>query len=560
MFILIALGFLAGVATVLSPCILPILPIMLSGAVGSRSKPYGILVGFVFSFAIFTVSATMLVRSWGIDLNILRYVAAAILILLGALLLFPKFQYYLNSLIKLPSFNQTRGGGFGGGLATGATLGLVWAPCAGPILATVITLAATAKVNLVSFVIVIAYALGTAMVMLVLILASRKILVKVKSLYQHLEKIHRIFGLIIIIAAVGIGTGYDRYLQAYIVEHTPERWNSFLQSFEESEAVKDALKDLETEMDEEGSIIQKVKLKESTRDILSAYANSGKFRMFKTNLGKTSIDLGEILESSSIKDGIPALTNPKFVTLDEAQLADDILGVLVDVDGQLRYYPYNILIWHEIINDQIGDKKIAVTFCPLCGSAIVFDRYVAGDILEFGVSGFLYESNLLMYDRQTESFWSQAGLEAVVGEYTGAKLNILAMQLISFADIKAKYPQAKILSRETGYSRDYDFYPYGDYQTSDDLYFPVTVTSQQFKPKELMFVVPYNGLSIAFPYLDLANNKKAILDIEGKKFEAIRNDDEIIVTMDGQEMPFYYEMWFSWATGHQLDGIVWRVN
>jgi cytochrome c biogenesis protein CcdA len=560
MFILIVIGFFAGVATVLSPCILPILPIMLSGAVGGKSKPYGILIGFVLSFATFTVFATFLVRSLGIDLDILRYVAAAILIVMGTLLLFPKVQYKFNSLIKLPSSTSNKGNGFWGGLATGATLGLVWAPCAGPILAAVITLAATTQVNLISFLIVIAYALGTGVVMFIIILASRRLLERVKGLYTHLETIHKIFGVIIIITALGIGTGYDRNLQGYIVEHTPDSWNSFLQSFEESDAVRDALEDLEDDMDGDISNIQEIKLKTNIREIMEEYINSGQFSKFKTNLNKSSIDLEDILSGGPGKDGIPALSNPKFVNLSEAQLEDDVLGVFVEIEEEKRYYPYNILVWHEVVNDSIDDMDFAVTFCPLCGSAIVFDRNVNGDILEFGVSGFLYESNLLMYDKQTESLWSQAGLESIVGDYIDTKLKVLPMQLISFAKIKEKYPDTKVLSRDTGYDRQYDFYPYSNYGESDELYFPVSVSDTQFKAKEVMFVIPYNGFSIAFPYLDLEDQKKAILDIEGKIFEASRDDDRVIVTMDGEELPFYYEMWFSWATQHQEDGVVWQVK
>lgn len=243
---LILIGFLAGVATVLSPCILPILPIMLSGAVGGRRRPYGILLGFVLSFAIFTVFATWLVKSIGLDLDILRYIAAGILVFMGITLFFPKLQYKLNSLIKMPQSNTSgqQGDGFWGGMATGATLGLVWAPCAGPILAAVITLAATSQAGILSFLIILSYALGTGMVMLIIILASRKALEKIKGLYQYLEKIHKAFGILIIVAGLGIATGYDRKVQSYLVEITPEGWTSFLQSFEENDAVLEAIDNL----------------------------------------------------------------------------------------------------------------------------------------------------------------------------------------------------------------------------------------------------------------------------------------------------------------------------
>lgn len=305
--------------------------------------------------------------------------------------------------------------------------------------------------------------------------------------------------------------------------------------------------------------IQKINLSQTAKNIMVQYLHDGKFGEFDTNFDKSSIDLSEILSGGPGKDGIPALSQASFVNIEEAQVDDDVLGVLVEIDGQKRYYPYNILVWHEIVNDSIGDKNFAVTFCPLCGTAIVFDRQVDGQILDFGVSGLLYESNLLMYDRQTESLWSQAGLEAVVGDYTGTELKVLRMQLIPFSKVKKDYPDSKILSRDTNYEFDYDFYPYRRYNESDELYFPVSVNDMKFKPKELMFVVPYSGLSVAFPYKHLEDGQKKVLQIEDKRLEAFKNDDIVVVTIDGQEQPFYYEMWFSWATQHQEDGIVWDL-
>lgn len=241
MFLLLVIGYLAGVATVLSPCILPVLPIILSGVVGGKSRPYGIITGFIFSFSIFTVFATWLVQSLGLDIEILRNTASFVLVLLGLSLLFPKLQEKINSLIKLPTNQGKAKGGFVGGLATGATLGLVWAPCAGPILAAVITLAATAEAGFGSFLIVLSYAAGTGTIMLLIVLGSRRVLERVKSLYNYLETIHKVFGIIIIIAALGIYTGYDRKLQTYILEATPEGWTSFLQSFEDTDVVRDAI-------------------------------------------------------------------------------------------------------------------------------------------------------------------------------------------------------------------------------------------------------------------------------------------------------------------------------
>lgn len=237
--------------TVLSPCILPILPIILSGAVGGRARPYGITVGFTFSFALFTVFATLLVQSFNIDLDILRYIAAGILALMGLFLLFPKLQLKLNSLFRVPTMQNQNKHGFWGGVAIGSTLGLVWAPCAGPILAAVITLAATSQAGLGAFLIAFSYAFGTGLVMLIIILASRQLLERIKKLYAYLETIHKAFGVIVIIAALGIASGYDRKIQSYIVDKLPDGWVSFMQSFESNQNVLqelDRLQNTSTDM------------------------------------------------------------------------------------------------------------------------------------------------------------------------------------------------------------------------------------------------------------------------------------------------------------------------
>ncbi len=284
-----------------------------------------------------------------------------------------------------------------------------------------------------------------------------------------------------------------------------------------------------------------------------------KFRGFKTNLNKRSIDLSLILDGGPGKDGIPAINNPRFVSISETKTKDDVLGILVDIKGKKRYYPYNILVWHEIVNDFFNGMDIVVTFCPLCGSAIVFNAHLEGERLQFGVSGKLYESNLLMYDKRTESLWSQSRGEAVVGIYTGTKLELVKMQLMRFDELKTKYPETRILSEKTGYSRDYSFYPYGDYESTERLYFPVSVQDTRFQAKEIMYVFSLHDKLVAFP-ADKLGEKRAEKIIEGKTVAVERQGGEINVYVDGKVLPGYYEMWFSWATHHQKNGIVWKMK
>lgn len=281
-------------------------------------------------------------------------------------------------------------------------------------------------------------------------------------------------------------------------------------------------------------------------------------RGLNTDTNKKSIDLDKVLSGGPGKDGIPAINNPTFVSTREARVQgeeNNFRGILVSFDGESKFYPYSILVWHEIVNDNIGDNHFVVTFCPLCGTGIVFNREVENEVLEFGVSGLLYESNLLMYDTKTESLWSQSIGRAVVGEFTDTKLEVLPLQLITFKEVRDEYPNAKVLSRETGYERSYGLYPYGDYEESAGLLFPVSVSDTRFFSKEIMYVVQVNNQYIALQHSTIKNGENTFLadDIE---LSVKRDGNQIFVSVDGEILPGYYEMWFSFATHHQEDGVV----
>ncbi len=141
--------------------------------------------------------------------------------------------------------------------------------------------------------------------------------------------------------------------------------------------------------------------------------------------------------------------------------------IAVESGGAARAYPVRILVWHEIVNDRLGGRPIAVTYCPLCNSSLVFDRRVAGRELTFGTTGNLRRSNLVMWDRQTESWWQQLGGKAIVGELTGRRLRALPAQTLSWAQFKRRYPRGDVLSRDTGAERDYDRNPYLGYDEAD---------------------------------------------------------------------------------------------
>jgi hypothetical protein len=180
---------------------------------------------------------------------------------------------------------------------------------------------------------------------------------------------------------------------------------------------------------------------------------------------------------------------------------------------------------------------------------------VDGEELEFGVSGLLYESNLLMYDRATESLWSQSRGEAVVGERTGDELAILPMQLITWEEVQEKYPDALVLSKDTGYTREYDVNPYVGYEGSDELITDVQARDDRFDTKEAMYVFEIAETSYAFPYFSVPQGG-AELELDGRDVRVDGDGNEIFVYVDGERVPGYVEMWFSWFTQHQEDGEV----
>jgi len=184
------------------------------------------------------------------------------------------------------------------------------------------------------------------------------------------------------------------------------------------------------------------------------------------------------------RDAIPALTDPKRQDAREADwLHDDGRVIVVRVNGEVLGVPLAVLDWHEIVNTTVGGEPIAATYCPLCDSATVFSRRIelpgeadaapAAVVLEFGVSGALYNSNVLMYDRRDRGLWSQLGMQAVSGPLAGTVLDMLPVEVIPFAQFKAAYPKAQIVSNETGYQRDYGHSPYESYFARDGLMVPV---------------------------------------------------------------------------------------
>ncbi len=224
---------------------------------------------------------------------------------------------------------------------------------------------------------------------------------------------------------------------------------------------------------------------------------------WRTNWDKHTIDTAE-LEVNIPRDAIPAVSRPVFIAIEEARrwLKKKEPVVVLARDGVARAYPLQILTWHEIVNDDDSFAvPVAVTFCPLCYSAIAFNRNVDGQRLDFGVSGMLRHSDLVMFDRQTHSLWQQLAGEGIVGDYAGTKLEQLPAQIISFEQFFSAYPDGKVLSRETGYDRHYGRNPYVGYDNVNERPFlykgPI---DDRLRPMEKVITLSLEGVDKAYPY------------------------------------------------------------
>jgi len=281
----------------------------------------------------------------------------------------------------------------------------------------------------------------------------------------------------------------------------------------------------------------------------------------KTNTAKRSIQIENIFGGGPAKDGIPALSNPEFINVEAADLVyeDDSSGVLVEINGDARWYSFDILYWHEVINDTLSDIPVAVTFCPLCGSAITYDRRLEnGETLEFGVSGKLWQSNLLMYDQGTESLWSQIEGEAKVGDLTGETLKVINSNVITWAEAKT-ISDLKVQSQATGFVREYGKNPYGTYEKSSALMFPVDNEDQTLLPKTIMVAGTYNNIPFALDRLALFNASPLEIKIGTEILTASVDGGKVTVLNTQKEIiPTYNTMWFSWANHWRTDNsVVW---
>ena len=250
-----------------------------------------------------------------------------------------------------------------------------------------------------------------------------------------------------------------------------------------------------------------------SRDASVPFSTSG----WETDFSKRAVPLDEIMSGGPPKDGIPAIDHPKFVSVREADewLGDREPVIVFEHDGVVRGYPWQILIWHEIVNDEVGGLPVSVTYCPLCNTAIAFDRRLGGRTLDFGTTGKLRHSDLVMYDRQTETWWQQATGEGIIGELTGETLTFLSAPTVSWSDFKREYPEAEVLSRNTGYDRPYGRNPYEGYDTGRPFLYRGP-RDGRLPMMERVVIVKSGDAAVAYPISTLAEEHAVNHEVGGR--------------------------------------------
>ncbi len=263
----------------------------------------------------------------------------------------------------------------------------------------------------------------------------------------------------------------------------------------------------------------------------------------------------KILSGGPPKDGIPSIDNPKFISVQEADawIEDNELVLAIIHKEIKRVYPLQILVWHEIVNDNIANDPILITYCPLCGSGIAYERTINQEAVEFGTSGKLYNSNLVMYDRKTETYWSQIDGKAIYGELTGQELKPISINTVPWREWKAAHPDSEVLSQDTGFYRQYGKDPYGNYYEDSFLLFPVEQESSRIHPKTVIFGIEVNGTHKAYKEEDLIKEGIILDEIKGVEIKIERDKSGIVKITNmqtGEEIIKERDFWFAWYAFH----------
>lgn len=269
----------------------------------------------------------------------------------------------------------------------------------------------------------------------------------------------------------------------------------------------------------------------------------------------------DLIQGCPRRDCIPAIDVPDFVSAGEVDfLLDDDLVMGVSLHGEARAYPIRILMHHEVVNDRIGETAFAITYCPLCGSGVAFDRVVGGEETTFGVSGVLHDSDLVLYDRASETLWQQITAEGIMGPGMGQTLDTVPMSMISWSRWRSAHPDSNVLSLDTGFDFDYRGSTWAaEYDASDQIVFPVGHLDRRIHPKTYVYGAEADGWSTAVIASTLESDLSVPVTVNGKRaeflmtpggFASLRFEDT------KQSLQAHKTFWFAWANFHPATTLV----
>jgi len=552
---LLLVSFIAGILTVLAPCILPLLPVVIGSSVGARSKatPYIVIASLATSILIFTYLLKATTAFIAIPPFVWSYVSGGILVGFGLVLLFPKLWESLKFVSKgSQEANKLMGTGFQkksvwGDVMVGAALGPVFSTCSPTyfvILATVLPASFWVGTGYL-----LVYLAGLVMVLVFIALLGQKFTDKLQGAATSGSKFKKVIGGLFVVVGIFIVTGMDKKLETWVLD------TGYFDITQFESRLLNQVKIEEPETHNPNSMNPEQN-KQFAEELNIPNHLVGLFP--DTNWKNADQSLALALPGGPTRDGIPAIDNPEFVSFAQVDYPDEIQAMVLADGNKVKVYPYNILTWHEIVNDTANGTPVTITFCPLCGSAITFKRETTdGTELSFGVSGSLLESNMIMFDRETESLWQQSTGRTLAGELHESTLELFPMQLLTMGEIEKLYPNALIMSENTGHNRDYNQNPYAGYETNDRFVFEPSSLDRTLPLKEIVVAFRVSdNTPVAVPWLALRETKTHTEKIGEKSFNfEVSESGELTITDSNQnEYPFYFEMWFSFATQHGENG------
>lgn len=542
---LLLISFVAGLLTVLAPCVLPLLPVIIGSSVGARSKatPYIVIGSLALSILTFTYLLKASTALIDIPPYVWSYLSGGILFGFGLTLLFPTLWEHLPFINKgSVGANKLLGAGYQkksiwGDVLMGAALGPVFSTCSPTyfvILATVLPAS-----FLVGTLYLLAYLLGLVTVLVLIAFLGQRVTARLSSASDSRGWFKRAIGALFILLGILIITGNDKKFESWVLD----------------QGIIDGVLQIEQGLLNKLDATESEPVAQTTKNELTITIPRALATHFpNTEWSKADVRIEGAISGGPGKDGIPAIDAPTFIPLASFTRPDEVQAIVISGNDIVKVYPYNILTWHEIVNDEIDGTPIAVTFCPLCGSSLVFNRTLPDGIVStFGVSGSLLESNMIMYDRMTENLWQQSTGKVLAGSLYPSELTRIPFQLLTLAEIRKNYPAALVLSEKTGHSRNYARNPYAGYETDDRFVFDPSNLDTSLPPKTIMAVFRDGDTTFAAPWLALREKGTATVTQEQMTYTLVVTDTgELTVTdSEGIDYPFYFEMWFSVAVQHQ---------